>query len=202
MRILFAAAAAILLTGCSESPAPVKKAEPAPVPVAISGRQAFQYMYGSSRMWASDSLPFTVRSLHVAGVAPEAGKAGAWEIVFVSVSNGRARTYTWSAVEAEGLHKGVFPGQQESWRAGGAKQPFSPALLKVDTPEALAAAAKSAEAYVNKPGTRPPVNFMLEYEAGTRFPNPIWRVLWGGSVSSAEYSAAVDATTGKVVARD
>ena len=153
-------------------------------------------------MWAPDSLPLTVRSLPVAGLHAEAGKAGAWEIVFVSESTGRARTYTWSAVEAEGLHKGVFPGPQETWRAGGAKQPFSPALLKVDTPETLDAAAKSAEAYVNKPGTRPPVNFMLEYEAGTRFPNPIWRVLWGGSVSSAEYSAAVDATTGKVVARD
>lgn len=200
MRILFAAAAAILLTSCADDPAPLKKAEAPAAP--ISGRQAFQYMYGSSRMWAPDSLPLTVRSLHVAGVEPEAGKAGAWEIVFVSASNGRARTYTWSSVEAEGLHKGVFPGQQESWRAAGAKQPFSPALLKVDTTEAFAAAAKSAEAYVNKPGTRPPVNFMLEYETGTRFPNPIWHVLWGGSVSSAEYSAAVDATTGKVVARD
>ena len=200
MRILFAAAAAILLTSCADDPVPLKKAEAPAAP--ISGRQAFQYMYGSSRMWAPDSLPLTVRSLHVAGVEPEAGKAGAWEIVFVSASNGRARTYTWSSVEAEGLHKGVFPGQQESWRAAGAKQPFSPALLKVDTTEAFAAAAKSAEAYVNKPGTRPPVNFMLEYETGTRFPNPIWHVLWGGSVSSAEYSAAVDATTGKVVARD
>jgi hypothetical protein len=198
--MFYAALAAILLTGCSEDPVPVKKAEPPAAP--ISGRQAFQYMYGSSRMWAADSLPLSVRSLNAPGVIPEAGKAGAWEIIFVSASNGRARTYTWSAVEAEGFHKGVFPGQQETWRGGGAKQPFSPALLKVDTPEALEAAEKSAAAYVNKPGTRPPVNFLLEYEMGTRYPNPIWRVLWGGSVSSAEYSAAVDATTGKVVARD
>jgi len=200
MRILFAAAAAILLTGCSDSPAPVKKAEPPPAP--ISGRQAFQYLYGSSRMWASDSLPLSVRSLPVADVKLEPGKAGAWEVIFVSESMARARTYTWSAVEAEGLHKGVFPGQQGPWRASGAKQPFSPALLKVDSVEAFAEAVKSAKDYVNKPGARPPVNFMLEYEAGTRFPNPIWRVLWGGSVSSAEYSVTVDATTGKVVARD
>ena len=114
----------------------------------------------------------------------------------------RARTYTWSAVEADGLHKGVFPGQQEAWRPGGAQRPFAPALLKADTVEAYEEAVKSAKDYVHKPGTRPPVNFMLEYEAGTRFPNPIWRVLWGGSVSSAEYSATVDASTGKVVARD
>jgi hypothetical protein len=201
MRMFLAAAAVILLTGCSEDSQPVKKAaEPPPAP--ITGRQAFQYMYGSSRMWASDSLPLTVRSANVEGVKPENGKAGAWEVVFVSEMNGRARTYTWSAVETEGWHKGVFPGQQESWRAGGANQPFSPALLKVDTTDALVAAIKAAGDYVNKPGKRPPVNYMLEFASGTRFPNPVWRVMWGGSVSSAEYTVTVDATTGKVVGRD
>jgi hypothetical protein len=200
MRLWFAAAAAIFVTGCSDDPAPVKKAEPPAAP--ISGRQAFQYMYGSSRIWASDSMPLTVRSMNAPDVKPEDGKAGAWEVIFVSDTQGRARTYTWSAVEAEGLHKGVFPGQQETWRGGGGNQAFSPALLKVDTDEALVAAINSAGAYVNKPGKRPPVNYMLEYEAGTRFPNPVWKVLWGGSVSSAEYTVTVDATTGKVVGRD
>src|ERR1700690_588686 len=118
MRI-FLAAAAMFLAGCSEDQAPAKKAaEPPSAP--ITGRQAFQYVYGSSRIWASDSMPLTVRSLNVAGIMPEDGKAAAWEVIFVSGTQGRARTYTWSAVEAEGLHKGVFPGQQESWRSGGA----------------------------------------------------------------------------------
>ena len=201
MRILLAAAAAMFLVGCSEDPAPVKKAaEPPAAP--ITGRQAFQSVYGSSRIWASDSLPLTVRSLNVADVKPENGKAGAWEVIFVSGTQGRARTYTWSAVEAEGLHKGVFPGQQESWRSGGANQPFDPSLLKVDTTDALVAAINAAGAYVNKPGQRPPVNYVLDYAAGTRYPDPVWRVLWGGSASSAEYSVSVDASTGKVVARD
>lgn len=201
MRIFLAAVAAILLISCSEEPAPIKKAaEPPPAP--ISGRQAFQYMYGSSRMWASDSLPLTLRSLRVADVKPENGKAGAWEVIFVSPMNGRARTYTWSAVEAEGLHKGVFPGPQESWHAGSGHQPFSASLLKVDSTQALVAAVNAAGDYLNKPGKRPAVNYMLEYAAGTRFPNPIWRVMWGGTVSSAEYTVTVDATTGRVVARD
>src|ERR1700681_4686091 len=151
MRILFAAAAAMLLAGCSDSPAPISK--PAEAPSApISGRQAFQYMYGSSRIWASDSMPLTIRSLSAPGVEPEKGKAGAWEVVFVSEMMARARTYTWSAVEAEGLHKGVFPGQQESWRGAGPNQPFSPSLLKVDTTEALEAATTVAAPYLNKPG--------------------------------------------------
>jgi hypothetical protein len=201
MRIFLAAAAAILLAGCSEAPPPTKKAaEPPPAP--ISGRQAFQYVYGSSRLWASDSQPLTIRSINVADAPSEKGKAGAWEVVFISESNNRARTYTWSAVEAEGLHKGVFPGPQESWRTGGPDRPFSAAQLRVDTPEALEAASKAAAAYIGRPGKRPPVNFLLNYSPASRFTNPVWRVLWGGSVSSAEYTVTVDATTGNVVAHD
>lgn len=194
-------AAAALLTGCSDSPPPTsRKAEPPPAPV--TGRQAFQYLYGSSRIWASDSLPLTIRSLHAPGITGGKGTAGAWEVVFVSQMNARARTYTWSAVEAEGLHKGVFPGPQETWHPGGPNQPFSPALLKVDTPEALDAATQSAASYLSKPGQRPVVDYLLDYEAATRFPNPVWHVLWGGTVSSAEYSVTVDASSGKVVGHD
>lgn len=203
VRICFAIAAAALLAGCSDSPPPAARpAEPPPAPV--TGRQAFQYLYGSSRIWAPDSMPLTIRSLHAPGVTGGKGTAGAWEVVFVSPMNARARTYTWSAVEAEGLHKGVFPGPQEAWHAGGPNQPFSPALLKVDTTEALDAAtnAPTSAAYLNKPGQRPVVDYLLDFEAATRFPNPAWHVLWGGTLSSAEYSVTVDASTGKTVAHD
>jgi hypothetical protein len=201
VRICFAITVAAVLAGCSDSPAPtIKKSEPSPAPV--TGRQAFQYLYGSSRIWAPDSMPLTIRSLHAPGVTGSNGTAGAWEVVFVSPATARARTYTWSAVEAEGLHKGVFPGQQETWHAGGPNQPFSPALLKVDTPDALDAASKSAASYLSKPGDRPMVDYLLDFEAATRFPNPVWHVLWGGSVSSAEYSVIVDASTGKTVGHD
>ena len=200
-RICFAIAAVALLAGCSDSPAPTtKRSEPPPAPV--TGRQAFQYLYGSSRIWAPDSMPLTIRSLHAPGVTSGKGTAGAWEVVFVSPMNARARTYTWSAVEAEGLHKGVFPGPQETWHPGGPNQPFSPALLKVDTPQAFDAATKSAVSYLSKPGQRPLVDYLLDFEAATRFPNPVWHVLWGGTLSSAEYSVTVDASSGKVVGHD
>jgi hypothetical protein len=203
VRMCFAISAVVLLAGCSDSPPPaVRQAEPPPAPV--TGRQAFQYLYGSSRIWASDSMPLTIRSLHAPGVAGGKGTAGAWEVVFVSSTNARARTYTWSAVEAEGLHKGVFPGPQETWHVGGPNQPFSPALLKVDTSEALDAATTSpaSASYLSKPGQRPVVDYQLDYESATRFPNPVWHVLWGGTLSSAEYSVTVDASTGKVVSHD
>jgi hypothetical protein len=203
VRIFAAAAAVALLAGCSDSPPPTaRQVEPPPAPV--TGRQAFQYLYGSSRIWASDSMPLTIRSLHAPGVTSGSGAAGAWEVVFVSPMTARARTYTWSAVEAEGLHKGVFPGPQETWHAGGPNQPFSPALLKIDTPEALDAATKNAASasYLTKPGQRPVVDYMLDFEAATRFPNPVWHVLWGGTLSSAEYSVTLDASTGKIMAHD
>src|SRR5665213_917723 len=201
MRNVFALAAALLLAACSDSPAPVSKAPELPPP-PITGRQAFQYVYGSSRIWATDSMPLTIRSMNVPGVKPENGKAGAWEVVFVSEAMARGRPYTWSAVETETVHKGVFPGPQESWHPGGPNQPFSPALLKVDTPEALVEAIKISGPYLDKPGQRPPVSYLLSYEAARHFPNPVWRVLWGGTVSSAEYTVTVAAHTGNVVAHD
>src|ERR1019366_3353913 len=97
VRICFTIAGLALLAGCSDSPAPTaQRSEPPPAPV--TGRQAFQYLYGSSRIWASDSMPLTIRSLHAVGVTGGKGTAGAWEVVFVSPMNARARTYTWSAV--------------------------------------------------------------------------------------------------------
>ena len=198
MRFSPALVAALLLTACSDSLAPsAKKDAPEAPPAPITGWQAFQYMYGSARLWAPDSQPLTIRSANLAGVQPEKGKAAAWEVVFVSPSMARARGYTWSAVETSGWHQGVFPGQQGTWNAGGAQRPFSVAAIKIDTPEALEIATKASGEYLSKPGKRPPVGFHME-EAG-RFQMPVWHVLWGGTVSSAEYFVSIDAATGAVV---
>jgi len=143
-----------------------------------------------------------VRSLQVEGVKKEPGTAGAWDVMFVSTNSGGARPYTWSAVELEEIHvhKGIFPGPPESWRVDGPQQPFSPAEIRVDSVDALDAATKVSAAYLSKPGTKPAVNYMLEYSKAERFQNPVWRVMWGGSMSSADYVVTVDAITGKVLA--
>lgn len=197
MRIFPVLIAAALLAGCADSPPPKKKAEAPASP--ITGRQGFQYMYGSARLWAPDAEPLTVRSILLADSKPEPGKAGAWEVIFVSESMGRGRTYSWSTEEAEGLHKGVFPGPQQAWTPG-AQKPFSPAEVKVDTDEALKTAEKASTDYLNKPGTKPPVNYLLE--RAVQFPDPVWRVMWGNTVSSAEYLVTVDATTGELLAKN
>lgn len=208
MRLSCAGVAAIFLSvflaACSDGPAPsAAKKEIAPPPEPISGRQAIQYMAGSARIWAADAQPLTLRSVQVEGVTAEPGKAGAWEVMFTSQASGGARPYTWSAVDLEDvhIHKGIFPGPQETWRADGSQQPFSAAEIRVDSGEALQAATKEGAAYLDKPGTKPAVNYLLEFNKAERYQNPVWRVMWGGSMSSADYVVTVDAITGKVLAR-
>lgn len=195
MRFLVPLLGALLLSACSGdlSDAPPKKAK---APAPVTGRQAFQQTFPSARIWAADCQPVHIRSLILEEMKPEGGKAGAWEVTFVSQTRGRLKAFTWSAIEAGGsLHQGVFAGPEESWSGPSpAQRPFPAAAIKTDTPEALdIAIARSAE-YLRTPGTHPPVNF--ELAATSRFPDPAWRVLWGSSASSAEYSVFVDATTG------
>lgn len=202
MKIWFPSLAVLLLTACSDAPtekkakAPEKPAEP------LTGRQAFQQTYPAARGWAPDCLPMRIRSLNLQNPKSENGKAGAWEILYVSQTKGRARTYTWSAIEAEGnLHKGVFAGLEESWSGPhGQEKPFLAAAIKTDTPEALETAiAKSPDFMKKGAANRPQVNFMLEYTQ--RYPDPAWRVFWGETVSSAEWSVFIDSTTGQYLGR-
>jgi hypothetical protein len=199
MRIYLVGLAAVILAGCSDAPPPEKKI-PEPPPVAVTGRQAFQQTFGMARAWANDVQPLRIRSINLPNPKSEAGKAGAWEIVYVSESRSRARSYTWSAVEAEGnLHKGVFAGHEEAWSAHGQERPFLAAALKVDTSEAFQTAVSKSREYLNTKTPKPLVNFMLEYTS--RYPSPVWRVFWGESVSSAEWSVFINATTGQYQGR-
>ena len=59
---------------------------------------------------------------------------------------------------------------------------------------------EAAKAYLEKPGTKPAINFLVEFTP--RFPDPVWRVMWGESAGSAEFTVFVDATTGKMVGKE
>lgn len=193
--------AALLLTACSETPVATEKKTPLPPPEPITGRQAFQMTYPQARTWAVDCQPLRVRSINLPNPKSSDGKAGAWEILWVSQSRAKQRIYTWSAVEAEGnLHQGVFGGLEESWRGPtGQERPFLVQALRIDTPEALKTAAAHTADYKKKPENRPPVNFLLELTP--RFPDPAWRVFWGESVSAAEWSVFIDASLGTYLGR-
>lgn len=197
MRIILPVLAALLLAACSETPTETKAKEPEKPSEPITGRQAFQMTYPPARIWAADCQPIRIRSLNLKDPKSGSGRAGAWEIVYVSQTKGKQKSFTWSAIEAEGnLHKGVFGGIEEGWSGPrGQEAPFLAQALKIDTPDALQTAILHSAEYLKKPGDKPQVSYLCELTP--RFPDPVWRVMWGDSVSAAEWSIFVDATTGE-----
>jgi hypothetical protein len=184
----------LLLAGCStETPAPQPKAAEKP-PEPVTGRFALQQMYIAARGWAPDIQPLKLTNIPLADVKPAPGKAGAWQAIFVSASQGHARGYTYSVIESEGnLHKGVFAGSDQSYSPTGATKPFPFAAIKIDSDQAYETAMKKGADYDKKnPGK--PITFLLE--ANDKFPDVSWRVIWGESVGTSNFSIFVDASTG------
>jgi len=201
MRVVAVLGLVFFLSACSEAPTETKVKEPEKPPAPITAQQAFRYTYPAARAWAGDSLPLRIRSIHLTDVPAEPGKAGAWEITYVSDSQQSARIYTWSAIEAsETLHKDVFAGKPQSWSgSSGQEKPFPASLFRIDTPAALETALSTAKTYLDKPGDKPQVNFLLEFTP--RFTDPVWRVMWGETAGSAQYTVFVDAATGQTVGK-
>jgi hypothetical protein len=187
----------LFLSACSEAPKTSEEKPPPKPPEALTGRQAFQRMYPQARGWAPDAQPLEIRSVNLAQVKAEPGKAGAWQVIFVSPSRGKAKTYTYSAVEGDGnLHEGVFASIEEDYSARGDEFPFTIAAIKVDSDEAYKAAAEKSEDYIKKNPGKPVVFLMAQTK---RFPDVAWRVIWGDSVGTSDYSVFVDGSTGKLL---
>jgi hypothetical protein len=198
MKALIPLAAALLLSACSDAPVATKT--PEKPPEALTGREAFYKTYPAARAWASDAEPVRVRSMEINEMKAIGGQAAAWEVMYVSASKARSRTYTWSAVEASGnLHKGVFGGHDEAWQPGAGDKPFVIQALKIDTPDALQTAIEHSDIFFKSKGIKPHAKFELTLTA--RFPDPAWRIYWGDSVSTAEWNVFVDATTGEYQGR-
>jgi len=188
-------AAAILLAGCSDQPAPPAAAKEEAKPVPISGQSALFEMYKAARTWAPDAGVLKLSSVRLDGVPDQPGKSGGWAAVFTSESKASSRAYTWYAIYQDpAIHKGVFPGAEESYSAArGATGPFPIGAAKIDTDAALAT-AKLKEADHEKKSPGQPVMYLLE--KSNRSANPAWRVVWGESLSTSDFSVLVDATTG------
>lgn len=194
-RLLWLGPLLLFLSACSEPPKSVEEKQPRKPPEALTGREAFQRIYPQARGWAPDAEPLQITSLNLAAVKAEPGKAGVWQVIFISPSRAKAKTYTYSAVEGDGnLHEGVFGGQEESYSPRSDSSPFQSVAIKVDSDEAYKTAAEKSADYIQKnPGK--PVMFLMQLTR--RFPDVTWRVIWGDSVGTSDYSVFVDATTGK-----
>jgi len=201
MKTLLVATAATcvaMLISCSETPQKTeqKAAEPVKPPEPVAGKYALYQMYTAARgALGADIEPVQMKSVRLADIKAEPGKSGAWQVTFVSARAQKARSYTYSIIESEGnLHKGVFAGHDESWSGGGrGPKPFPMAAVKTDTDTAYATAKKKAVEYEKKNPDKP-ITFLLEKT--DKYPDPTWRVIWGESVGTSNFSVLVDASTG------
>jgi hypothetical protein len=198
LTLALGGAVLLVLSSCSEAPKPEEKktAEAAKPAEPVTGRYALNQMYLAARAaLGSDVEPLQCISINLQEVKTVPGKAAAWRCTFVSARAGKAKDYTYSVVESVGnLHKGVFAGLDESWSGPrGAAKPFIIAAIKTDTDAAYEVAAKKAKDYEKK---NPGKSILFTLEKIDKFPDPAWRVIWGESVGTSNFSIFVDASTG------
>ena len=138
-------------------------------------------------------------SIHLPEVKSVPGKAAAWQATFVSKQRQGARSYTFCVIEGPGnLHKGVFAGLEEGWRGTtGPVKLFLVPGLKIDSDAAYETALKKGKRAAEYVKANPDKNVMFLLEQTTKFPDLTWRVIWGESVGTSNYSVFVDATTGQ-----
>jgi hypothetical protein len=190
--------ALLIVSACSETPTKTaeKKKEPEKLEPA-TGLSAIYKMYQVARSWAPDAQVLKMNSIPLSEV-PEVpkGTAAAWQATFVSAARNQARGYTYSIVEGEGnLHKGVFALNEESWSGPrGTNSPFLMLAVKVDTDAAYKTAIANGGAEYDKKNPGKPISILLERVA--KHPNPVWRIIWGESVSQSNFSVYIDASTG------
>jgi hypothetical protein len=188
-RKLIALAPALLLPACSSTPPPPPKAEKPAEP--LTGLHALYQMYTSARAWAQDLQILRYSSINIPEVQHEDGKAAAWQVVFVSQTLAKSRTYTFSVYEASAtLHQGIFPEAPQDWSGNG--KPFLIEAAKVDTDKAWETALKHGADY-NSKNPKMPISYTLGMDRGA---DPVWRVIWGNSAGSSAFSVLVDASTG------
>lgn len=199
-RSVAAIVGALLLAACGGAPQTAKKKEPAKPPEPVTGLKAFFTMYSAARAWAADLAPLTCISSDLKEIPSGDGKYPVWRCTFVSERNRQLKTYTYSVVDAEpSIHKGVFGGHDEAYSGPrGATSPFPMQALKKDTDEVMktALATKDAVEYVKKNPDKP---IFFQLEKTKELQNPAWRVVWGSSISTSNFSIYVDASTGDYV---
>jgi hypothetical protein len=197
--VLTCVSAAVLLVSCSSSEAPKKAKEPEKAPEPVGAQYAFHQCYIMARTWAQDLEILRVGNIPLQSVKAPPGKSGAWEVTFVSPSKARAKTYLYSVVEEGNIHKGVFGGLEENWAGRrGQNTAFVTAAFKTDSTKAWSAASEKSKEYMDKNPDKP---ITLQLERTPRHPNPTWRVIWGTSAATSNYSVYVDATTGEFLER-
>ncbi|MFN7924739.1 MAG: hypothetical protein U0Q16_31845 [Bryobacteraceae bacterium] len=193
MKKLIPFAIALFLAGCTQEAPKEKKVKAPPEPV--SAQSAFFKMFGQARQWANDAQVLKVEPVPLTAIKEKGGKWPAWRATFTSDTKRRMKSFQFSVVESDGVHEGVFGGTEESWGGSrGQEIAFLMQAFKIDSPAAIdTAIGKSAE-YIKK---HPDVPITVVLGKTKEDGNPTWRVIWGASASTSNYSVYVDATSGQ-----
>ncbi|HEX4278000.1 MAG TPA: hypothetical protein VHZ74_21750 [Bryobacteraceae bacterium] len=203
-------AVAILgLCACSSEPAKTTevktdadaaKKAPAGPPEPVAAKTAFYEMYTPAHTWAADLLPISLKSGEVAGVKNADGKAGVWTAIFGSPSQHLARTYTYAVAEQlPDIAKGVKAESPEAWAGPTtAAMTFQTSDFTIDSDAAYKTAAGKATEWLKDP-EHAAKSVSLSLGAATRFPAPVWYILFGDSKNG--FVALVNATTGNIIAK-
>jgi hypothetical protein len=191
-RDVLALAPAVFLPGCSSTPeakAPSKPAEP------VTGLHALYAMYQYARPWAQDLMVVRLASIEITQVKDQPGKVPAWTATFASQAHAQQRTYTFSVFDASpSLRSGIFADNPIALASD--IRPFPLAAAQTDSDQAYETAMKHAEAYSKKnPGMQ--ITYLLEMDR--RISDPMWRVVWGTSITSSVFSVLISASTGQYV---
>jgi hypothetical protein len=188
-----------LWTGCSSGPAiPAEKPQPKAAEF-ITGRAAFQKLYGAAHGWAPDAEPFRIESLLTADSKGQGGKAAVWRASFASPGQHSAKPYEWSGTDApDAPSRGVSPGVEDSYTAtNSSTQVFQVGFLKVDSDQAFEQAQKHGgdKLLQNNPDT--PVLYLLDWSRPTSA--LVWHVFYGPNRDDAKLKVDLNATTGEFI---
>ncbi|MGE5321758.1 MAG: PepSY domain-containing protein [Actinomycetota bacterium] len=162
----------------------------------VSGKTAFWEMYRSAHAWSPDLVPLSLESKSLNGVKNAEGKAEIWSATFGSMSKHQAATFSYAvAAHSPDISKGVTAGNPVPW-SGPAREalPFDSSDLSIDSDEAYKTALAKAEPWVK---AHPGREVSLTLGNASRFPGPVWYVLWGDKKSG--YAVFVNAKTGAVI---
>ncbi|MCC6586766.1 MAG: hypothetical protein IT168_08755 [Bryobacterales bacterium] len=190
----------LVLGSCSSSSTPKtaeKKAKKEEKAEPVAAMKAYYRIYQSARTWAADVEGLKMESITLNSMPGKEGLYPAWRLTLVSQSKRGAKSYTYSVVAAEGLYKDVFAGHDEAYAGPrGQTAPFPIQALKIDSDAAYQTAVKKSADYLKK---NPDLPVHMVLEKTKEFGNPVWRVYWGTTINTSNYSILVDASTGDYI---
>jgi hypothetical protein len=196
VRIALAILFAGMLSGCSAPPA--EKPQPKP-PEFVTGRGAFQELYGAARGWARDAQPFRLESQVTADSNGHDGKSAVWRASFASPLGHHVKSYIWSGTDAPNApERGVSPGTEDNYIPGNSStQVFNIAFLKVDSDDALKVAQDHGGEKLLQKEPDIPILYVLDWSGPTT--ELIWHVYYGSARADAKLKVDVNASTGTFI---